>query len=322
MRRALNLGIIGTGLAATNLYLPAFKELKGKVRLVACANRTRSKAEAFARVAKIPRVVDTAEELIALPEVEAVLISLPIDQQPKYVLQALQANKAVLSEKPVAPSVAEGKKLLRAAGRFEAPWLVGENFAFLSHAQQLERWVAQGRLGEVRLVQVTQLTKMDNGNPYFNTTWREKPRHVGGFVSDGGVHIANVVRRCFGMPTQLHGFIASFDPKLPPIDTAVATMRFESGALGTWITCFSARYDGPFLRVYGSRANVEMSWESATLRDPSGKETVCVSKRNSFGREFEHFADVVLRGKTLAMTPEDALLDLTLVEALCCPKRG
>lgn len=322
MRRALNLGIIGTGLAATNLYLPAFKGLKGKVRLVACANRTRSKAEAYAKIAKIPRVVDTAEELIALPEVEAVLISLPIDQQPKFVLKALQANKAVLSEKPVAPSVAEGKKLVRAAGRFDAPWLVGENFAFLAHAQQLCRWVAQGRLGEVRLVQITQLAKMDKSNPYFNTAWREKPRHVGGFVSDGGVHIANVVRRCFGMPTQLRGLIASFDPKLPPIDTAVATMRFESGALGTWTTCFSARYDGPFLRVYGSRANVEMSWDRATMRDANGKETVCVSKRNSFGLEFEHFADVVLHGKTLAMTPEDALLDLTLVEALCCPKRG
>jgi predicted dehydrogenase len=322
MRRALQLGIIGTGLAARQLYLPAFKELAGKVKLVACANRTRAKAEAYAKAAKIPTVVDSAEELIALPEVEAVLISLPIDLQPKYVLQALAANKAVLSEKPVGPSVAEGKKLLRAARKFEAPWLVGENFAFLAHAQQVSRWVAQGRLGEVRLVQVTQITKMDKQNPYFNTEWREKPRHIGGFVSDGGVHVANVVRRCFGMPVEVRGFAASFDPKLPPIDTAVATMRFESGALGTWTSCYSARHEGPFLRIYGSRANVDVTWDSATLRDASGKETVSQSQRNSFSLEFEHFAEVVLRGKAPAMTPDEALLDLTLVEALCQGKRA
>src|SRR5512145_647634 len=137
MQRTLRLGMIGTGVAARELYLPAFKELAGKVSLVACANRRRSKAESFARLAKVERVVDSAEELIASPDLDAVLISLPIHLQPQYVLQALRANKAVLSEKPVAPSVAEGKKLLRAAARYRAPWLVGENFAFMSHAQQL-----------------------------------------------------------------------------------------------------------------------------------------------------------------------------------------
>lgn len=322
MRRPLQLGILGTGLAATKLYLPAFEELKGKVNLVACANRTRAKAESYAKIAKIPKVVGSAEELIALPEVEAVLISLPIALQPKYVLMALGANKAVLSEKPVAASVSDGRRLLRAARNREVPWLVGENFAFMDHARQARRWVTQGRLGEIRLVEVTQITKMDKQNPYFNTEWREKPRHIGGFVSDGGVHVANLVRRCFGMPRQVRGLSACFEPSLPPIDTAVAVLRFESGALGTWTSCYSARYTGPFLRIYGSRANIEVSWDRATLTPPSGKETVFVSQRNSFSAEFEHFADVVLRGKTPAMTPEEALLDLQLIDALCRLKRS
>jgi len=322
MRRPLRLGLIGTGLAATSLYLPAFKELKGKVQVVACANRTRAKAEAFARLAKIPTVVGSAEELILLPEVEAVLISLPIDLQPTFVLQALRANKPVLSEKPVAPSVSVGKKLLRAASKFGAPWMIGENFAFFDHLHQVVRWVAAGRLGEVRLVHVTQITNMDRKNPYFKTKWRENPAHVGGFVSDGGVHVANVVRRCFGMPTEVRGFTASFDPKLPPIDTAIASMRFESGALGSWTSCYSARYDGPYLRIYGSRANLEVTWDKAVLTDATGKQTVCVSKRNSFSLEFEHFAEVVLRGKVPAVTPEDALLDLQFVDGLCRGKRA
>src|SRR3954462_10682450 len=131
MARKVRLGIIGTGVAARQLYWPAFQKLGNRIELVACANRTRAKSEGFARLAGIPIVLDTAEEVIASDEVEAVLISLPIDLQPKYVLAALRAGKAVLSEKPIAASVDAGQKLLKAAARFEAPWLVGENYAFM-----------------------------------------------------------------------------------------------------------------------------------------------------------------------------------------------
>ncbi|MGH7443027.1 MAG: Gfo/Idh/MocA family protein, partial [bacterium] len=118
--RPLRLGLLGTGIAARKLYWPALKKMRSTVRLVACANRTRSKAEAFARDTGTPKVVAGARALLALPEVEAVLISLPIQVQPRHVLQALAAGKAVLSEKPLAPSLAEGRRLLERARAYEA----------------------------------------------------------------------------------------------------------------------------------------------------------------------------------------------------------
>ena len=119
------------------------------------------------------------------------------------------------------------------------------------------------------------------------------------------------------MPALVGGAVASFDPKLPPIDTALATLRFDSGAVGTWTSCFCARYDGPVVRVFGSRANAELTWDSATLIEASGRKTVSSLQPNSFTAEFEHFSRVVLRGESLAYTPDEALLDLTLVESLC-----
>lgn len=316
MAHPLRLGLLGTGVAARELYLPALKELKSRVTLAACANRTRAKAEAFAKSAGVVKVVDTAEELIALPEVDAVLISLPIDQQPQYVLQALRASKPVLSEKPVGPNLREGKRLVKAAAHLGVPWLVGENFAFMQQVTRFRSWLKAGRIGRVRLVEAIQINKMDRQNPYFNTAWRANPRHVGGFVVDGGVHVANVVRRCFGMPVKHRGFVACFDPKLPPIDTAVASLVFENGALGTWTSCFSAPYEGPMLRAYGDRGSAEVHGDKAILRLRNGKETVFIDRENSFTREFRHFADVVQKGTPLVVRPEDALLDLALVEAL------
>lgn len=312
----LRLGLLGTGVAAENLYLPAFEALAKRIQVVACANRTRAKAERFAKRAGVAKVVDSAEQLFAMPDVDAVVVSLPIDAQPKYVLAALRAGKAVLSEKPVGPSVAAARRLIRAAKPLAPPWLVGENFAFMDHAHELAELVKRGALGDVRLVEVAQLTFIDAKNKYFQTPWRQAPRHVGGFVSDGGVHLANVVRRCFGMPNVVKQLTASFDPALPPIDTALGLLRFDSGAVGTWTSCFSAHYQGPMLRVYGRKANAELFWDHLIVRDGKGREVRHASKKPSFVAQFEHFADVVQRGRKPWVSPEEALKDLILLEAL------
>ncbi len=317
MRRKLRLGLLGTGIAARELYLPAFARLGDRIELAACASRGRTSAEAYARAAGIPKVASTARELLALPGLDAVLISLPIAEQPRYVLQALAAGKAVLSEKPVAPSVAAGRRLVREAASYSPPWLVAENYAFMPAVARLHRWLEHGRLGEVRLVEVRQVGWMDRRNPYFNTAWRAHPRYIGGFVVDGGVHLAHVLRRLLGMPVRVRSLTASFDPALPPIDTAVAVLEFASGTLGTWTSCFSARDDAPLLRLLGSAANAEFHRDRAVLRTAGGRETVFRSGVDSYEAQFRHFADVVLRGVPVAVTPAEALADLTLIAAIC-----
>jgi predicted dehydrogenase len=312
----LRLGMIGTGVAARKLYLPAFERLQRKLEVVACTNRTRKKAEEYARLAGIPKVVDTVDELIGLPEVEAVLLSLPIDVQPALVERVLAAGKPVISEKPMAPSVAEGKRLIKAVARYQAPWLVAENFAFMPAITRIEHWLKGGRLGEPRLLEAMQLTWMDRKNPYFHTAWRHQPKHVGGFVADGGVHMAHAVRRLLGMPEVVKNLTAQFDPVLSPIDTAVAVMKFPSGALGTWTSCFSAHYQGPMLRLYGSKATAELGWSHALLRTAAGKETLFKTDVDSFQAQFSHFADVVKKALPVAYTPEAALLDLTLIDSI------
>lgn len=316
MKRKLRLGLLGTGVAATHLYQPAWPKLRDKIELVACANRTRAKAEAYARSTGIPKVVDSAEELLALEEVEAVLISLPIAEQPDWVLSALRQGKAVISEKPVAPSVVVGRRLIRAAVGRSVPWLVAENFAFMPHLLKLRTWLERGRLGDIQLAQVTQVTVMDKTNPYFNTAWRTQPKHQGSYVVDGGVHLAHVLRRLLGMPMVVKSLNAHLNRQLPPPDSAVAALSFPSGALGTWCSCHSARYDGPMLRLFGTKGSAELFYGHVLLREAKGRETVFESPVSSFEAQFAHFADVVLRGAPPAVTPEEALLDLQLISTI------
>jgi predicted dehydrogenase len=173
----------------------------------------------------------------------------------------------------------------------------------------------------VRLVEAMQVTWMD-GKTYFHTPWRHQVGFDGGFVADGGVHLANVVRSCFGLPTQVESLTGHFATSLPAPDTVVSALRFSSGALGTWTSCFSARYSGPMLRVFGSKANAELRYADVTLESATGKRTTYTASTNSFQAEFSHFADVVAGVAPLALTPAEALADLSLIDSLLHSRRA
>ncbi len=317
--RPLRLALLGTGLAARKLYWPALAGLGRSIQLVAVCNRSKAKAQAFARDTNTALVVDTAEELFALPGVDAVLISLPIDQQPRYVLKALKAGKHVLSEKPIAPSLAAGRALLKAAAPYQRKglvWLVGENFHFMPAVAQAQRWLEEGALGDLRLVEARQCTFMDESNPYYHTAWRTSPKFKGGFVVDGGVHIANIVRRLLGLPVELKSLTAQFSPSLPPLDSCLGVMRFRSGALGTWTSCFASSGGGPMLALRGSRADLEIHWDHAILKAHVGRSRRYQAPHDSFTGQFLHFARACRGLEPLAFSPREALADLAFMQGL------
>jgi predicted dehydrogenase len=322
--KTLRLGIIGTGIAANQLYLPELERLRSKIEVVAVANRRKAKARSFAKRAGVAVVCQSGEELLARADIDAVLLSLPIDVIATWVKKALAAGKHVLSEKPIAASVAEGRRLIRAAEKFQRVWLVGENFFFAPHVRAAAGWVGAKRLGSVRLVEASKLVWMARGNKYFETAWRRRPRFVGGFVADGGVHVANVVRELFGMPSTVESITASQRRELPPLDTVVAALAFPSGAVGVWRSCFSVRTSAeqPMVVAYGSKANLEIYYRRSVLIPHLGqgqraaRAVTVASKRTGFFHEFEHFYDCVVRDKALAFRPAAALLDLELMERL------
>lgn len=315
--KTLRLGIIGTGVATNDLYWPELKKLRSKIEVTAVANRRRAKAEAFARKARVKTVCAKGEELLARPDVDAVILSLPIHLTAEWVIKSLAAGKHVLSEKPIAATAKEGRRLIRDAARFRRVWLIGENFFFTPHMVEARRWV-QARIGALRLVEVAQLGLMAPDNKYFKTAWRQAPRHVGGFVADGGVHVANLVREMFGMPVDVLPLTASYNPRLPPLDTAVAALRFESGVAGVWRSCFSVDTgtEVPMLRVYGTRGRVDVYYSRSVLSPLTGRPRTFRSPQNGFYHELDHFHACVTQGRKPAFRPEQALADLELIERL------
>jgi predicted dehydrogenase len=235
------------------------------------------------------------------------------------VLKALQAGKHVISEKPIAPDLASGRALIKAAAPYQRrglKWLVAENFHFMKQAQQLQAWLEAGALGDVRLIEAHQVSLLAPSSPYFHSAWRKAPKFVGGFVVDAGVHLANILRSSFGLPVEVRSITAAFNPALQPLDTVVASLRFSGGAVGTWTSCYSAVQQGPFISVHGSKANADLYWHQAVLTPHRGKAKVVPAGPDTMMLQFRHFAQAVGNDLPVALSPAEALADLAFVQGL------
>jgi predicted dehydrogenase len=213
--------------------------------------------------------------------------------------------------------VGEARKLVKAAARYNKKFMVAENWYFWDVARQLQRWIAQGKIGRPRLVEVNQTMRVKKDNMYYQTRWRQKPGHIGGFIVDGGVHIANVVREMFGLPKGVRSLVFQISPHLPPADTLLSVFELEKNMRGIWKYSFALPdSEGPIITVQGDQGTATLSWSQATLKRQGAKPLVFKGKENNYLSEFIHFYDVAVKRKPLAFKPRQALQDLEFMAAL------
>ncbi|KAJ6261958.1 hypothetical protein Dda_2757 [Drechslerella dactyloides] len=267
----------------------------------------------------------TYDELLKRPDVEFVIIALPIIQQPEYIKKALLAGKHVLSEKPVAKDLAAANELIRwKASHAPAPlWGVAENFRYWRTFE-----FAAGRvkaLGRILAFHVDVMQYVAPGGKYFETAWRKAPEYQGGFCLDAGVHFAAALRMLVNTDAirNLTAFTALNQPHLIPIDTISATLRLASGATGTFIMShgtpsaktFEWRVvcEGGSVKVMdGQKVEVKEVDMPPVLTDFSDNEDWSGVKA-----EVRAFAEAVRRGVgNEEQSPENAVADLELIEKM------
>jgi predicted dehydrogenase len=116
-RPKLRLGVLGAGMIAIvpNGFLPGMRLLADRVDVAAITSRTRARAEGVARDFNIPDVYDDLDAMLADADLDAVLNVTPIDAHYETNLRILKAGKHVLTEKPIAQTMAEVNELIEAA---------------------------------------------------------------------------------------------------------------------------------------------------------------------------------------------------------------
>ncbi|BFZ63904.1 hypothetical protein YB2330_005041 [Saitoella coloradoensis] len=322
----LRVGIIGTGIFASKRHLPAYQKLPSEYKVVACANRTVSKAELFAEKANIPstHVFSCLDELIKFPDVDIVDALLPVTSNLATVLKAVEAGKPIMIEKPLAHDLADARELVKVCASTDIPVLVAENWSYREAIPKMMKAVVD-KCGEVVGFEYVQSIPFRPDNPYLGTAWRATPSHVGGFLSDGGVHQIAFLTGVLGQVERVSAFTRQIKKVNGTVDTVKATMQLKSGVIGTYGLDFASAQPGTgYFRIHGTEGTVEYRFTDFTLSytsttSPGEPEVVVAGKdEDDVKNEFENFAEAVRASdKTLLKcTVEDAFHHFAVVCAM------
>jgi predicted dehydrogenase len=154
MSKSIRIGLIGAGGNTRTRHIPGLRALDG-VEIISVCNRRRESSEAVARAFDVPRICEHWQQVVADPDLDAVVIGTWPYLHCPITVAALNAGKHVLTEARLAMNAAEAHQMLHAARA--NPSLVAQvvpsPFGLKGDAV-VAAWIADELLGELREVQV------------------------------------------------------------------------------------------------------------------------------------------------------------------------
>jgi UDP-N-acetyl-2-amino-2-deoxyglucuronate dehydrogenase len=232
-------GIVGTGVIAA-LHAAAIRTLPD-ARLAAVTDVVPGAAGAFA-AARGGAAEPDLDALLARPDVDVVCVCVPSGLHAEIGVRAARAGKHLAVEKPVDVTLAAADRLIEAARAAGVALTVISQHRFDPGLIELKRLIDEGALG--RLVLGEASTKWYRAQAYYDSAaWRGTWAMDGGSLMNQGVHYVDLLRWCMGPAAEVTAVCATQAHQVEVEDTALAVVRFSSGAVGT-IVSTTAAYPG------------------------------------------------------------------------------
>ncbi len=313
----LRIGILG---AARIAPLSLIKPARGDTEVVvaAVAARDVSRAQAFAAKHDIARVHESYSTLIADPDLDAVYNPLPNSLHGRWTRVALMAGKHVLCEKPFTANAAEAREIAELAVKSDRVVMEAFHYRYHPLALRIEQIIASGELGKLQRVEAALCFPL----PKFSDI-RYNYALAGGATMDAGCYTVHMGRTFGGATPE----VVSARAKLrgPEIDRAMtAELRFAGGHTGR-VRCsmwssdplrISAHVVGDHGELRVLNPVLPQLFHRLAVRSSNGKRVERFSRRASYAYQLDAFAAAVLRGQTVKTMPEDAVENMTVIDAI------
>lgn len=333
MRNKVRWAVVGSGGIARRRTIPegivpaANAELSGVYDSNAQVNRDVAKAFGV-------RAFESLEALLQA-EAEAVYIATPVSLHREHVTRCVQAGKHVLCEKPLAMGVREGQEVVALAQAAKVQLGVALMMRFQSQHQEALKIIQSGKLGR----HVYGRAQLSCWYPPLPGAWRQDPRKGGGgSLVDMGGHCIDLLEMFFGPVASVSCRIGCVVHNYASEDSAVATLVFENGALGTVDTffCIPDESSQNALELYGSEGGIlakgtlgqgsqgEMvfyprpqveGYDSQQIRDAARGTVINPPPVNTYQAEIEEFSQAILDGRESKLGEGRGLRSQKILEA-------
>ena len=264
----LQFAVLGTGFWS-HFQIPAWFEVGG-VELAAVYNRTLARGEQVAAKFGVPKVYDSAEELLRSEQLDFIDIITEIDAHAPLVHLAAQHGTAVICQKPMAPDLATAEGMVRACREAGVPFFIHENWRWQAPHRALKKALEEGQIGRPFRARVDFIS----GFPVFeNQPFLKTLEHF--ILTDMGSHILDTIRFLFGEARSVYCQTGRVHGDIRGEDVATVMLSMENGMT---VTC-SLAYAGNALEneafpetyffIEGEQGSIELSrghWLRVTTR--------------------------------------------------------
>lgn len=327
---ALRVGILGYG-SIGRAHHRALAECEGAE--VVAATRPRSADPALDSSLAW---CESAEELIGRADIDVIAVCTPSGSHAAQAIEALQAGKHVVVEKPLCLELEAGERAVRLARSSGLLLSVISQRRFEPQNVHLRALLARGVLGRPILAEA--LVRWYRGQEYYDSApWRGTLAEDGGVLLNQAVHVLDLLCWLLGPVDEVSAATATLGHEMEAEDTAVATLRFASGALGVVAASTATRPGLPAeLNLFLERGAVGVHddrvvrWDvpESVPRPPeaagagSGAADPAAVTALGHARQWRDIVAAVAEGREPAVTGEDGLATAAVVLAAYASARA
>ena len=198
----MRIGLIGAGNVGVNAHVPAVEANEG-MTIVAVADPTPERLQSAAAATGLgpdDLYVDW-RELLALADVEAVIVATPQRFRPEIVVAAAQAGKHILAEKPLALTPADARAMIDAAHEHGVTLATVHNYHFMPVYRDVKEVLDSGAIGAPQIAVLNYLGVEDRpGAAAYVPQWRHRAVDSGGGVLMDMLHVVYLANWFMGGP--------------------------------------------------------------------------------------------------------------------------
>jgi predicted dehydrogenase len=199
MTSSLKTGLMGYGFAGATFHSPVIDNC-GRASVAAIATGQPDKARAdYPQAAIVPDL----DALLALADIECVVIATPNDTHFDLAKRVLEASKHVVVDKPVTLTAAEARTLADLARQKNLVFAPFHNRRWDGDFLTVRDLVASGELGRITHFE----SHFDRFRPYVRQRWREDATRGGGLLFDLGPHLIDQALTLFGVPQTVNATV-------------------------------------------------------------------------------------------------------------------
>ena len=301
-------GIIGLGMGA--VHIAGIKNIENAEVTAICDIDSAKLNDEAGKLGGNVHAYSDYRRVLEDKDVDAVVIAVPDQEHCKMSLEALDAGKHVLCEKPMSLKLEECSEMVRASEKTDKKFMIGQICRFTPGFMQAKEMIDAGEIGELFFVE-SEYAHDYSKIPGTNNSWRLDPlRH--GFLG-GGCHAVDLLRWIAGNPIEVAAFAnKKMLTTWPTDDCTIAIMKFPKDVIGKVFVSTGCKRDYTMRSVfYGSKGTI-ITDNTSTQMTVYRTEAECgfttpvpypiaVNNHNTAG-EIAALTDCIINDKPVAMT--------------------